>query len=297
MPRQSVTFDMVASTADILNANGVVPEVKSIRNELGTGSYSTILKHLRIWRESQVRLSQTIEDTLNPSITRAISNQISERIQKSNAEATLRIAQLQDELELVILEIERQTKEIEEKDQQLLAQQGEHATLLGRLHEKVAENEIIAVDLINERRANNLLRVEFAKADLRLEAVPKYESKIDTLQQEWTQERDRSSRLHEAAAVAEAKLDAKTIQCNELENKLSATVHERDEAANRAAVAITSLDSERSAKLANQKHLQDAVRNLNMANETARKAKEEVAELRGQLTVLNILKSTAHVTS
>ena len=116
MPRQSVTFDMVASTADILNANGVVPEVKSIRNELGTGSYSTILKHLRIWRESQVRLSQTIEDTLNPSITRAISNQISERIQKSNAEATLRIAQLQDELELVILEIERQTKEIEEKD-------------------------------------------------------------------------------------------------------------------------------------------------------------------------------------
>jgi len=293
----TVTFEQIATTADSIKAKNEIPGCKNIRAELGTGSYSTILKHLYRWQESQKRVSQEIDDTLDPTIIRAISNQITERVVASNAASTQSIANLQEEMGIVISESERLTIEVQEKDEELIKANGQNATLQGRLQDKEEDIKVITVDLSDQRRSNELLRVELAKAGLRLEALPKFETTIAALQQELNQARNLSSNMHEAAAVAEARLEAKTMQCNELERKLSEAIRERDVAVNQAAVAANTMENERKEGLARQRRLDEAANNLNLANEIARNAREEVAELRGQLLVMNLSRTPVKANS
>jgi len=52
MGRRGVTYEQVASTAKALVERGIRPSTRAVRDELGTGSYCTIQKHLERWREN-----------------------------------------------------------------------------------------------------------------------------------------------------------------------------------------------------------------------------------------------------
>lgn len=291
MAREStITQDQVAATADNLKAQGIKPTARNVRDALGTGSMATVLKFLQQWQGGQVRQSQAIDDTLDPAIGRAISNQIVAKVQEATADATARLADLQAEADIIIAENERQTVEIGAQAGDLAALQEQHSALVGRAQQIGADATRTAAELVAERQAAEAARVELAKAMLRLEAVPRIEAEIDKVRAELVQARTQATEQHEAAAVATAKLESEAAKCKKYEDELALFVKQAGEAGKRAVTTAEALGNERVAVQASQARLEAAARELEDARKAvanaraeAKKAGEEAAELRGQL--------------
>lgn len=298
MAREStITTEQVAAAADNIKAAGGKPTARAVREVLGTGSMATILKHLQQWQDGQLRQSQSIDDTLDPSITRAISNQIVAKVQEATAGATARLADLQAEANTIIAENERQSAEIEAQAAELISFQDKHSALVGRVQQFEADATRTATELAAERQAAEAARVELAKAMLRLEAVPRIEAEIEKVRAELLQARAQATEQHEAAAVATAKLESEAAKCKRYEAELIAFVKQAEEAGKRAVATAEALGNERVAVQAAQARLEAAAREIAAANDAASKARaeakkssEEAAELRGQLAQVTKVK-------
>jgi len=203
----TITFEQVAAAADSIKAQGGKASARAVREVLGSGSMATVLKLLQQWQSGQVRQSASIDDTLDPSVVRAISNQIATRVQEATADTTARLADLQAEADLIIVENERQAVDLEAQAAELVVLHGQYAELAGRAQQIESDAARTAAELVAERRATEAARVELAKAELRLEAVPKVEAEIEKVRAEFLQARAQAAELHEAAAVANVKLE------------------------------------------------------------------------------------------
>lgn len=209
MAREStISFDQVAAAADIIKTQGGKPTARSVREALGSGSMATVLKFLQQWQGGQVRQSQAIDDTLDPAIVRSISNAIAGKVQEATADATVRLADLQAETSSVIVENERMGAEIEALATELATLQEQLAATAGRAQQLEVDAARQATELAAERAAAEAARVALAKAELRLESVPRIEAEIVAVRAELAAERIKSAEQHEAAAVAIAQKDA-----------------------------------------------------------------------------------------
>lgn len=290
MGREStVSFDQVAAAADSIKAQGGKATARAVREALGSGSMATILKYLQQWTGGQVRQSQAIDDTIDPAIARAISSQIAGKVQEATADATARLADLQNETATVILESERQSVEIDSLTTELSTLQEQLAATTGRAHQLETDAARQAAELAAERAAAEAARVALARAELRLESVPRIEAEIVSVRADLAAERIKSAEQHEAAAVAIARLEAAEKANTRLTEQLA-------EATKRATGTADQLAHEKVSGQACQARLESAAREISAANETAaaaraaaKKSGEEAAELRGQLaTVSNV---------
>lgn len=57
MARNGVDYETIKQTAVRLLSQGIAPSVQKIREELGTGSNTTIAEHLKVWREEYAKKS------------------------------------------------------------------------------------------------------------------------------------------------------------------------------------------------------------------------------------------------
>ena len=291
MAREStITFEQVAAVAESIKTQGGKATMRNVREALGSGSMATILKFLQQWQGGQLRQNQSIDDTLDPSIARAISNQLASKVQEATANANALLADLQIETDTLIAENERQATDMELQITELSAMQEQHAALAGRTQQLETDANRTAAALIAERQAAESARVELAKAELRLEAVPRIEAEIEKVRAELMESRAQSASLHEAAAVATAKLESEISQRKSIETHLAEAVKQREESSNRALTTAEALGNERATSQAAQARLEAAVRDLDTATEStnqaraeAKKAGEQAAELRGQL--------------
>lgn len=252
----TITYDQVAAAADSILARSGKATSRNVREVLGSGSMATVCKFLHQWKNGQFRQSQSIDDSIDPAIIRAINNYIAEKVLESTADATARLADQQGEAEAIISESERKSAEIEMQAAELSVLIEQRSALAGRNQQLETEAKRIVADLAAERLAAETARVELAKAALRLEAVPRIEAEIEKVRNELLQSRAQAADLHEAAAVATAKLEAEVVQRKITETHLS-------EAAAREIAAA-----------------KEVVRN---ALAEAKKSGEAAAELRGQL--------------
>lgn len=235
MAREStITYDQVATAADKIKAEGAKTTVRAIRELVGSGSMATILKFLQQWQGGQARQSQAIDDSLDPAIARAISNHLMAKIQASTAYANARLTDLQADVDTLIVEHERQTAEFESQAAAMAALQAQHAALAGRAQQLDSDATRTAADLSAERQAAEAARVELAKANLRLEAVPRLEADIQKMRTELMEARAQAAVLHEAGAVATAKLEAEIALRKNIEVQLTETVKQREDAMQRA---------------------------------------------------------------
>lgn len=284
----SITYEQVAAVCNKVAAEGGSPGSRNVREVLGSGSSATILKHIQQWKGGQERQSQAIDDTLDPSIVRAISNQLAERVQAATAEATARLAELQSETNNLIADAERQAALVEAQADMLATLQGEKATLAGRLAQVESDLARSVTDVANERQGAEAARTELAKVLVRLDAMPRIEAENDRLRAELEQARTDAAKQHEIAAVATATLEAERKHKQSVETQLA-------EATKRADSAVQSLGNERVAVQACQARLEAAKRELDTANDAAKeakaeskKARDEAAELRGHLAATKV---------
>ncbi len=221
MARQStISFEQVAAIADKIKSSGGRPTSRAIRDTLGKGSMGTILKHLQEWQNHQVRKSESINDTLDLSVSKAIIDHIAARVQEATALSRSQIAELQDEANTIIAENESQTDEIDRKERELADLQERFASLSGRNQQLETEVGRISSELASERKTAESTRVALAKAELRLEGVQQMISEFASTKLELENERQKSSELHESAAVAAARLEAAQELIAELRQRM-----------------------------------------------------------------------------
>src|SRR5690242_16987618 len=98
----TITFEQVAAAADTIKGNGGKPNSRTVREILGTGSTTTILRFLQQWGGGQARPSQNVDETLDVSVVRSISTHIADRVQAATAAATAQLADQQAEMDNLI---------------------------------------------------------------------------------------------------------------------------------------------------------------------------------------------------
>jgi len=296
-----VSYDAVAATCEALTLEGVRPSVRAIIARLGGGSPNVVLDFQRQWKAGRP-VVKAVDILIDPRVNQIIAEQIS----KSIAEATMAAEADRSEAEETLDTLSRAYKDVEtrnvklEEDLDLAISQVQ--TLQGQIEqlntnvEQIKTDAVEAVNkaealLVTERQSAENARVELAKAELRLEAVPRIEAEIEKVRAELDQERIKSANLHEQAAVAMAKLEAEITHRKNTEAQLIEMTKQREEAANRALATTEALGNERVTVQAIQGQLKAVELELAAANKVALQAKneaqkavEEAAELRGQLS-------------
>lgn len=168
MARPGIEFKAVERVARQLLSQGQHPSVQKVRDVLGTGSNTTIAKHLKTWQKA---FSQSISPTLpesvpddlmiplddfwNTAVARAESNYQKLKAELEDKVVTAELKQataesLHDEKANEIVELQKTLtvtqKELTDTEQQLNTVQGKFSALSGELNH--AQNEVNETHLL-----------------------------------------------------------------------------------------------------------------------------------------------------
>ena len=204
----SIDFEAVALAANRIKADGGKPTNRTVRELLNHGSMATISKFLRMWKSGQISHNQIGDDTLDPSIAYAISAYAAVKLQEATNHYLAQVTELESDADMLIAECERYAEELVGKTQQLSELDVRHTTLIGRVQQLESDATRSIAELSSERQSAESARVALAKAELRLEAVPRMESELDKVRADLLDARTQSALFSEAAAVAKAKYEA-----------------------------------------------------------------------------------------
>ena len=179
MARIGITLHDVEDAALKLQGQGRHPTVDSIREQLGTGSKSTIAQHLKTWRGKQGELQGKLPHELT-----ALVGGLWERL---NSQAEARIIKIENESESTINELK----------QTLTQSQQEQVQLKAKLHQ---QEETLAA----EQRAKQEIEENRRKEQ---QTHDKLQDRHDTLNQQLEDSKAENSRLHQLAKQIQANLE------------------------------------------------------------------------------------------
>jgi hypothetical protein len=304
----SITSEQISVIADNIKAQGGRPTARAVRDAIGTGSMATILKLLQQWRAGQVRQSEAIDDRLDPAVAKAISNQIAIRVQDSTSELTARLADLQTEIDIVIAENEKQGFETDAQYIEIASLNEQNASLVGRMQQLDADAVRLNSELIAERQAVEVARIEHAKAQLRLEAVPRVEAENDKLRHELTLASNEVANQHEIAAVSVAKMEAANETVKDLRETLRSLKEEATVANTKSEklfaeliakenATAKALETERLIVQSHQSNLENIMRELATAQQNEKDALLASKRLATELAELRDHKNKSNITN
>lgn len=236
----SITQEQVSGIADSIKASGDKPTNRNVRERLGSGSPGTVLKFMQVWKLGQVK-SQTVEPALDPSIIVAINNQIAKRVKDETDVMTETLEELRVDTGDIIADNERKAAEIEAAIANAAVEAERYALQSGRIQQletESARSEMVIADL---RKSVEVAKMQLAKSEFRLEAVPHIESDLAEARACLEAERINSAQQHEAAAVALARLEAIEKHAARLTDQLVLANKATDEASKRASAAAEQL--------------------------------------------------------
>lgn len=220
-----VTLENVALAATHIRDEGGRVSVRTIRAQLGGGSPNEITPLLREWERSCV-LATNPDLTIDPAILQLIARQIRESEIRAAAAAKTREQEVLADSE-VIAEAGRAAEKLASALQSKLDQSlSQIQQLTGQLEERTREFETVraeAADLIatanskaeRERDTAESVRQELVRSQIRVEAVPRLEAELSSLQTELRRVQGALADAKQAAAVAAAKENAETLRANE----------------------------------------------------------------------------------
>jgi hypothetical protein len=186
-----VTEQQIANVADTLLAAGLKPTSREIRARLGTGSMGTILKGLQKWKNGQ-SVGQP-QRAVPAALLQTIDVCLAQERAMARAELAQGMADQQAELDVLILENERQAIEIASLNTLL-----ESLKNIAAMHKQRIKHLENALDQATEaivalRESAQSGQIEIARLTVRLEAMP-------AMQAELTELRDRVKTLQEKSA-------------------------------------------------------------------------------------------------
>jgi DNA repair exonuclease SbcCD ATPase subunit len=216
MPRESsITQAQVDAAADAVKAEGGRPTSRNLRERLGTGSMGTLHRMLQHWQDSQARQVETTL-TLPPAMQRSLLNFLAQEIAAAKAGLEASLAESRQAATDLATENERQGAQIESQTTALADLATENATQRGRIeqldaetvrtkHEAAMQVEAAKAHDHSEQQAREAAQVALAKAELRLEALPRLEDESSRRQTALDAERLARTDAERLAATAEVK--------------------------------------------------------------------------------------------
>lgn len=279
----TITQEQVNAAADTIRAGGTKPTARAIREALGGGSMATVLKFFQAWQAGQVRAEES-PVVLPAGLQRALVDFIGQEVASAKAVLQDDLVAAQQANGDLIAESERQAATIEIQAEALDTAQAEKAELAGRLAQVESDLAKAGDDVAAERQAAEHARTELAKAQLRLEALPRIEAEADRLRGELEAERAAKVAAEQAAAVALAKLEGMTDRAKTAEAATEKAEKQAANAAQELSSARVQVQAQQTALDAAVRESDDLRRQAKEARAEAKKSGEEAAELRGQLS-------------
>lgn len=199
----NISQEQVNAAADALRAAGVKPTVRAVRDKLGTGSQATVMRLLGVWKSNQVQASET-PLTLPAPFQRVLVDYLAQTVAEEKQALSAELAEQQQVNTDLGLENERLAEQLSALQSELAAIQSERDALVGRVHQLETDLGLARGEAEQERSAAEAVRVELAKAQLRLEAVPLLQEEITATENALDKERSARAAAEQAAAVAQA---------------------------------------------------------------------------------------------
>ena len=294
MGREStVTFEQIAAVADAMKIDGVKPTSRAVRERLGnTGSMGTINKLLGRWKSGQERqISAAL--VLPPALQRVLLEFMDTELTAARTTLETELADQQQEAADLATENERQVIENDAQAESIEQLRSDVAAHQGRAGQLEADLTASREEAVRERSGAELARTELAKAQLRLEAMPRLEA--DLVATRGVLETERAARVaaEQQAAVLSAKLEAVERRATEAADRTTKAEAATAQAVEKAEIVARELVSANAAVQAGQARLESVAREIDdakkavaTANVDAKKSGEAAAELRGQVETL-----------
>lgn len=296
MGREStITFEQISAVADAMKTEGVKPTSRAVRERLGnTGSMGTINKLLGRWKSGQERqISAAL--VLPPALQRVLLEFMDNELTAARTTLEAELADQQQEAADLATENERQVIENDAQAEAIESLRADVATHQGRAGQLEADLAVARDEAVRERSGAELARTELAKAQLRLEAMPRLEADLVAVRAVLDTERTARQVAEQSAAVLAAKLEAADRRATEAEARTVKAEAATAQATAKADATASELVKANAAAQAIQGRLDSAARELDevkkamtTATTAAKKSGEEAAELRGQVDALKL---------
>ena len=294
MGREStITFEQIAAVADAMKIDGVKPTSRAVRERLGnTGSMGTINKLLGRWKSGQERqISAAL--VLPPALQRVLLEFMDTELTAARTTLETELADQQQEAADLATENERQVIENDTQAELIEQLRSDVAAHQGRAGQLEADLTASRKEAVRERSGAELARTELAKAQLRLEAMPRLEADLVALRNDLEKERKACRQAEQDAAVFAAKLEAAERRAKEADARTEKASTVAAQIADKADAVARELVSANAAVQAGQARLESVAREIDdakkavaTANADAKKSGESAAELRGQVEAL-----------
>ncbi len=257
MPREGVSYDQVAAAADCLVAKSASPTIKSVRESLGTGSETTIHRHLTMWRESRLSVPVVLPEVpLN--LAKAINDELERTRSEARAEIEGRLVVSQSDTNELAAAVEVLEADLQQRVEEASSMTVEMEKLMIRVSEQDAELVRKASEIDRERYSTEHTRMQAAEALTKLEAqkekLSELSSVIEKQHSNITAESLTRIAAEKEAAVIKAKLDAeqeKSTQLSQEKELLSQQIAAERQSSQAASIEL--------AKLAHELQLQAVV--------------------------------------
>lgn len=290
--RTGITFEQVAAVADAIAARGDRPTLRGVRAELGSGSMGTIQKHLAAW-QGQRRQIVTSAATLPTEIQRVILSEIEREVDAARAELEAELAATKGDRDALADDNEAQAEQIEQQTARLDEIEATSQQQAGRIAQLESDLETAWQATERERGVAEQARQALAKAELRLEALPKVEAEVERLRAALEASQARATTAEQLAAVTAEKLagvEARLADAQAREQQTAVKLAEVEKTAKAAAGQADEfryrfMEADNKAREL-EKEAKTAATRATAAEQRAGEAERVAAELRGKLDAL-----------
>ena len=292
----TVTFEQIAALADAMKMEGVKPTSRAVRERLGnTGSMGTINKLLQRWKSGQERqVSAAL--VLPPALQRALLEFMDNELTAARTTLETELADQQQEAADLATENERQVLENDSQSEVIEVLRADVSKHEGRAGQLESDLVVARDEAARERSGAELARTELAKAQLRLEAMPRLEADLMAVRSDLEKERIARQQAEQTAAVQTAKLEAAERRATEADARTGKAEAGTAKALEKAEAVARELVTANAAVQSGQARLESAAREIDdaknavaTANAAAQKSGEAASELRGQVEALQAI--------
>ena len=273
MGREStITFEQITAVADAMKMEGVKPTSRAVRERLGnTGSMGTINKLLGRWKSGQERqISAAL--VLPPALQRVLLEFMDNELTAARTTLEAELAEQLQEVADLATENERQVVENDTQAEAIESLRADVAAHQGRAGQLESDLAVARDEAVRERSGAELARTELAKAQLRLEAMPRLEADLVAVRAVLETERTGRQQAEQSAAVLAARLEASERRAAEADARTVKAEAATAQATAKAEATASELVNVTAAAQVNQGRLESTVRELEAAERRATEA-------------------------
>ena len=287
----SVTQDRVYAAAEAIEAAGGRASVRTVRDHLGGGSPNQITPLLAAWRAKRPVVAAG-EIQLDPRIGQLIAEQVRVAAGEAARRADERASEAEDTLSLCQAECTDLGESLATTVTELETVRAQREQLSGTItelredlartrSEALAEIDAAHAKSEREREAAEAARQGLARAELRLEALPRLESDIEQLRSALTEAQAGRVKAEQTAAVGQARLEAS-------ERRAESAEGEKGDYKARLETTLTSLEKTGAEAKASTIAAQAAQARLDGLERELASAKADSVDARAELKELRI---------